>query len=228
MKILKHIFKRGPKAVPKIGRIDFGDFNRLKPFSDDWGFGRGGAVDRYYIEGFLAKNKEAIQGRALEIKDDQYLKKFGGPSVHTRDILDIDAQNPLATIVADIAKAGHLPADTYDCIVLTQTLQLVFDLKSAVHHLYRILKPGGVLLLTVPGISHFPSHTRRYWSFTEHSVRALLEEKFAQDKILVEKHGNVLVTASFLYSIGTPELSQEIFDYQDPDYQLIITARAVK
>ncbi|UCG09137.1 MAG: methyltransferase domain-containing protein [Desulfobacterales bacterium] len=43
--------------------------------------------------------------------------------------------------------------DAYDCIIFTQTLQLIYDPRSAVQTLHRILKPGGVLLTIVPDIS---------------------------------------------------------------------------
>ena len=60
---------------------------------------------------------------------------------------------PEATIVADLADAAHIPADAFDCIILTQTLHLIFDVRAAVATVRRILAPGGVVLATVPGIS---------------------------------------------------------------------------
>ena len=96
-------------------------------------------------------------------------------------------------------------------------------------HIFRILKPGGVLLVTVPGISHFPHKiSPRYWSFTDYSLKKLLEEDFPKDSIKVGTHGNVWVAAAFLYGLGSGELKKEVYDYNDPNYQLIITARAVK
>ena len=38
-------------------------------------------------------------------------------------------------------------------MICTQTLQLVFDVGAAVQTLHRILKPGGVALVTIPGIT---------------------------------------------------------------------------
>lgn len=37
--------------VPPIGRIAFGDFRRVLPIGRDFGFSRGDAVDRFYIDG---------------------------------------------------------------------------------------------------------------------------------------------------------------------------------
>ena len=225
------MFKRNKDNIPPVGKINFGDFSRLKPISEDWGFGRGGAIDRYYIESFLKKHSKLIKGDCLEIKDDNYLNKFGSNKITHRDILDIDSNNPKATVFGDLANAHQLTSNTYDCFVLTQTLQLIFDLNSAIKHIYRILKPGGSLLLTLPGISHFPYNKDapvRYWSFTESSVRRLLEDQFNKNNIQTEVFGNVKVVASFLYGLGVNELTKEDYEYQDPNYQLIIAAKAIK
>jgi ubiquinone/menaquinone biosynthesis C-methylase UbiE len=66
----------------------------------------------------------------------------------------VDASNPQATFVGDLSHAPQLPDAAFDCVVLTQTLHLIYDFKGAIATCYRILKPGGALLLTVPGITH--------------------------------------------------------------------------
>src|SRR5436190_22140498 len=108
-----------------------GTLRRTQPLSDVWGFDRGTPVDRYYIESFLQKHREAIQGHALEVKDNAYIERFG-IGVSQTDILDIDPNNPHATIVADLATADEVASDSFDCIVLTQTLHLIYDVRAAV------------------------------------------------------------------------------------------------
>ena len=49
----------------------------VKPADETFGFGRGTAVDRYYIEDFLCKYRRYITGNCLEIAEDTYTKKFG-------------------------------------------------------------------------------------------------------------------------------------------------------
>ena len=223
--------KQESTYVPAVGEICFGDMRRLKPFADDYGFKRGGPVDRYYINKFLEKNTFDIRDHVLEIKDDGYTKRFGGDRVKHRDILDIDPNNRLATVIADLTKADNVPSNTYDCVILTQVLQFIYDLKAAIRTAHRILKPRGVLLITAPGITRInykKSGRAWYWSFTEASMQKLLEEVFLRDHIKTEIHGNVLVAASFLYGVGVSELKNEEYDYADPDYQIIITAKAVK
>jgi glycosyltransferase involved in cell wall biosynthesis len=133
--------------------VSFGDLRRVTPFSRNWGYERGVPIDRYYIENFLAGHANDIRGRVLEIGDDTYTRRFGGERVTTRDVLHVGEGNPKATVVADLASAPQIRSDTFDCIILTQTLQLIYDTRACLGTCFRILKPGGVLLATFPGIS---------------------------------------------------------------------------
>jgi hypothetical protein len=83
-------------------------------------------------------------------------------------VLDIDPANPLATITADLASADAISEAGFDCLILTQTLQLIYDARSAVTHARRILKPAGVLLVTVPAVSPIVDDDQLtdYWRFT--------------------------------------------------------------
>ncbi len=231
--LLKLMFKAGlyKNFVPAPGKIAMGDFNRTTPFSKSFGYDRGGPVDRYYIENFLNKQSGIIRGRVLEIGDNEYTRKFGGSKVTQSDILHINPENRQATIIGDLSNAPHIPADSFDCIVLTQTLQMIYDYKAALQTCYRVLKPGGTLLLTVPGISHIDQgEWRKIWlySFTDSSIIKILSEFFPVEKVEVETFGNVLVATAFLFGIGLPELKSEQMDLNDPHYQVIITTTAVK
>jgi SAM-dependent methyltransferase len=207
-----------------------GSLRRVMPVSREFGYDRGLPIDRYYIEGFLARYAEDIQGRVLEIKDDSYTRKFGGGHVEISDVLDIEEDNPQATIVADLTHADHVPSDAFDCIIFTQTLQLIHDVRSAVRTLYRILKPGGVLLASFPGISSQGDRHRWewHWMFTSYSAQRLFEEAFPAGNIKIDAHGNVLAAIAFLHGLAVEELSQEELDYRDLDYEVLITLRAVK
>src|SRR6187401_997865 len=126
------------------------DHRKLEPVSDIYGLDRGQAIDRYYIENFLEKNKKDINGIVLELLNSNYTRKYGQRNIVRSDILDIDVANKNANIYADLTKADSVKSDTYDCFILTQTLQFIFDLKNALYHSYRILKPGGTMLVTIP------------------------------------------------------------------------------
>ncbi len=229
--ILRRLYKAGIYKSPPLGKINFGDFNRTTPFNKEFGYSRGGPVDRYYIENFLRQQSGSIKGRVLEIGGNEYTLQFGGSKVTQSDVLNIDDKNPKATFIGDLSSIPILPADSFDCIILTQTLHLIYSYKEALETCNRILKPGGTLLITVPGISHIDQgEWRKYWlwSFTQTSITRLLTEIFPAENILVETYGNVLVATAFLYGIGLPEIKKEQMDDNDPHYQVIISASAVK
>lgn len=211
--------------------VDLGKLERIDPVSILFGYDRGKPIDRYYIENFLLHHKLDIHGRVLEVGDNN-TKRFGGNQVKQSDILHAIEGNPSATIVADIAHADNIPSNTFDCIILTQTLQFIYDLSAAVNHLYRILKPNGVLLITIPGISQISRYDMDrwgdYWRFTTSSAQRLFEEEFSSESVEVKAYGNVLAATTFLYGLAVEDLKSEQLDYHDPDYQMLIAVRAVK
>jgi SAM-dependent methyltransferase len=216
---------------PRVGEVDFGSLRRVKPISSDFGLDRGLLpIDRYYIETFLARHADDVGGHVLEIEDDFYTRRFGGSRVTHSDVLHVTAGNPRATIVADLTRADHIPANTFDCIILTQTLQFIYDASAAIGTLHRILKPGGVLLATFPGISQISQvwSSQWYWCFTIPSAGRLFEAVFPAENIVVEAHGNVLVATALLQGLTADELLPEELDHHDLHYQVLITVRAVK
>jgi hypothetical protein len=217
---------------PPVGWGRFRSSNRLQPVSRLFGFDRGQCIDRYYIESFLTAHREDIQGHVLEIGDDVYTCKFGGDRVTKKDVLHLVASNPRATIVADLTCAKHIPSDVFDCIIFTQTLPFIYDVRAAIQTLYRILKPRGVLLATFPGISQISRYDMvrwgDYWRFTDASAQRLFADAFGSKNIQVRIHGNVLVACAFLHGLAAQELRPHELEYQDPDYQLLLTLKAVK
>lgn len=231
-KSIKRMIGGGSSSIiPKQGHIRMGDLNRTTPLSRKFGYDRGGPVDRYYIERFLENNADSIEGDVLEIGDNTYTIAYGGQRVSKSDVLYVDESNHTATIIGDLSKADHIPSGKFDCIILTQTLHLIYDFKSALAHCARMLKSGGILLMTVPGISQIDYDEwgdQWYWSFTGNVIHKLLGDYFEPSKIKVETFGNVLVAASFLYGLGRGELSIQDLEKNDPSYEVVIAAKAVK
>jgi len=206
--------------------------HRLHPFRRNYGLGSGQCVDRYYIERFLAEHATDIHGHVLEIQDDQYTRRFGAERVRQSDVLDIRPGYPGATICADLSKPTNIASDTFDCVILTQTLNVVYEVRSVIREVHRILKPGGIVLATVPGIAQISRYSMKnwgdYWRFTTLSACKLFGEVFPPERIEVHAHGNVLGAMALLHGLVTEELLPEQLDYTDPDYEVSITVRAVK
>jgi SAM-dependent methyltransferase len=205
-----------------------GMFRRTSPLSAFWGFDRGIPVDRYYIESFLEENRKDIAGRVLEVADSGYTIKYGA-GVTQRDVLDIDPSNKEATFIADLSSADQVPAAVFDCFILTQTLQFIFEIDSAIANAYRLLRPGGVLLATVPSVSRIaPDQEADYWRLTVASCTRLFAKSFGSENISVTNYGNVLTCVAFLQGMAYEELSRKELTVKDDDFPLIIAVRAVK
>jgi SAM-dependent methyltransferase len=212
--------------------VRFGSLRRVQPVSRVFGLDRGQAIDRHYIHDLLTRHAADIRGCVLEVADNTYTTKFGGARVTQSHVLHAREGNAKATIVGDLGSSDFVVPCKFDCIILTQTLQYIYETRTAIQTLYRILNPGGVLLASFPGIGQISRYDRDrwgdYWRFTSLSARKLFEEAFLVGNVDVRSCGNVLAASSLLQGLAVEDLRMDELDYHDPDYELLITIRAVK
>lgn len=218
----------GRKYSPPVGAVRFGDLRRTTPICRGYGYERGRPIDRYYIENFLRSEGPRITGNVLEIGETTYTQAFG-QGVVKMDMLHVNEGVEGATYVDDLSDGSTLPSNAFDCVILTQTLHLIYDMKAALRTIYRILKPGGVLLATVPGITQISDEDWNdswYWSLTTASARRLCGEVFHPSLVEVKGFGNVLAATSFLQGLADSELTPAELDVPDPEYPVTVTIRA--
>lgn len=206
--------------------------DKLSPISRDYGLERGAPVDRYYIERFLMQNRRDIRGRVLEFGDNYYTTKFGGNHVTRSEILYPVEGNRDASIVGDLTTGAGLESESFDCIVCTQVLGYIYDIKAAIWNAREALKPGGVLLVTISTITKISHEDMAswgdYWRVTRLGAKKLFEEVFAPENITVTSYGNVYAATSLLYGVSKEELTSEELDYFDSEYEMLVCVRAVK
>jgi SAM-dependent methyltransferase len=212
------------------GTVKWGSLRRTRPFSRFWGYDRGTPIDRVYIEQFLERHAADVRGTCLEVLNAEYTDRFGGARVNRRDVLDIDPANTIATIVADLGEPDSLPARRFDCVIFTQTLHLIPDMRIALDNVWRAIAPGGVLLLTVPALGRHDTrkgfhHDR--WRVTETGLDWLLSGLPA-GRASTTTYGNVLSCTAFLYGLAAEELSPEELQLADAQFPLIVAARVHK
>jgi SAM-dependent methyltransferase len=198
----------------------------VQPLADRWAQ-RGKMVHRYYVEDFLRRHRGDIRGHVLEFQEDSYATRFGEDRVTRLDILDREPRLR-TTLVADLTTDNAVPSDSFDCIICTYVLHLIFEKDRAIAELHRILKPGGTLLVAVPGITvHFPQFAE-LWRFTEIGLRASLAKHFGEAGVAVEGCGNSLVAAGELRGLALADFTRPELEHRDPRFAVVVCARAVK
>ena len=225
--IKKWIMQTFRKIIPFWIKVS----GKNEPLSRVFGFDRGTPIDRWYIERFLEEEKKWICGKVLEVSEKKYSMKFG-ENVDSIDVLHAVPGNQQATMIADLCDRAALPQNVFDCFICVQTFHVIYDIASALKGAFQLLKPGGVLLATMPGISQISRYDMDrwgdYWRFTEASVRGMLGDVFGAENLDIKVYGNVLTCSAFLYGAGAKELKKKVLEYNDPDYQLLIGVKAQK
>lgn len=205
---------------------------RLEPVSHQFGCERGQPVDRYFIERFLKAHGACIRGRVLEIGDNTYTRACSAGGVVRSDVLNAQASGAPGEIVGDLTRRDTLPAAAYDCIILTQVLNFIYDWQAAIDTAFHALKDGGCLLVTVSGIAQVSRYDMDrwgdYWRFTDAGVRRAFCEVFGAGPVQVATHGNVWVACAALHGLAAHELSAAELDHTDADYPVVVTVVAWK
>ncbi len=219
--IIRSFFK--PTNITKVS---------VEPVSKSFGFDRGTPIDRYYIEKFLSNNSAYIQGVCMEIAERDYTIKFGGSKVSRAYVLHVENQCDELSIKGNLENGEGIPENFVDCFIVTQTLPFIYDVRQVAKNIIKVLKPGGVALITVPGITQISRYDMdrwgHFWSFTDLTVKRLFSELVPEENIDINTYGNVKVASSFLYGLCLEEISHEDLDHHDKNYQLIITAKITK
>lgn len=204
--------------VPPSGFVRFGSLRRRGPVSHRRGADRGTPIDAHYIEQFLSRHADDVAGEVLVLGSPMHL---------------LDAAARATTLPVDDTtrfRLSQLPADRFDCIVVGHVLHRVFDVRPFVKALHRVLKPGGVLLATVPGAGNVGADTAHdtYWTFTPLAAQTLFEEAFPSLKLAVEPGGNVLAATAALHGLAAEELRPRELAHRDATYAVVLGIRAVK
>lgn len=222
---LREIFAKKKRNIKLISDLD------IYPVCRNFGTERGTAVDRYYIEMFLAQNADKIKGTVMEIADSQYTRMFGKSKVKKELVLHVEGWGK-NSIKGNFETGEGIEENMVDCLICTQTLQYIYNLKSAIKNIYRLLRPNGAALITVPGIKALciPDNQNwgERWSFTKESMRQLCLEVCQEESFSVESFGNVKIATAYLYGICREELTKEDFQYNDPQFPFIICVKLTK
>lgn len=217
---LRKKYKEKYPMIDAIAKMD------VRPSSRKFGLERGTAIDRYYIERFLEKNRELIHGDCLEIADNTYTLKYGQKRVDHAYVLHVEGWGDNA-IKGNLETGEGIEENKYDCAIITQTLMFIFDIKRAADNLYRMLKKNGTALITVAGISQISRYDADLWGsyygFHKDAMLSLFEPLFGKENIKIQSYGNVKIAIAMLYGMCSEEIADCDFEVSDDDYPVILS-----
>ncbi|RUP30583.1 MAG: methyltransferase domain-containing protein [Curvibacter sp.] len=133
---------------------------------------------RENMKAFLTRVAESQPrgGQLLEIgpqERQQVRDTFHGWSYHSFDI--VDTYRP--DFVGDITRLNpQIPDQTFDCILCMDVLEHCLQPFDAIIELRRMLKDGGLLLLSSPLNWRIHGPVPDCWRFTEHGYKVLLKD----------------------------------------------------
>ena len=132
----------------------------------------------------LAERGEKVVGVDNEMPAIEFAERV-------REKLDPEAQARLEFVEADAERLPFEPK-SFDHAICSEVLEHVDDPERVVEEIFRVLRPGGTLVATVPfGVMPHPDHKRVFYPAT---LSALLEPLFSvQQEELLERHAAVVV-----------------------------------
>jgi SAM-dependent methyltransferase len=117
-------------------------------------------------------------------------------------VLEVAWQSAPDNVRFEVGDIGRLPFDagSFERVVCFETIEHVDDPDAALDELKRVLAPGGLLMLSSPNPDRYlPSHERRQHRYTPAELRAVLEDRF-KDVRLLQQH-------AMLASVTTEQLA---------------------
>jgi len=204
-----------------LARPSWGNLRRVTPLSTVYGFDRGTPIDRYYVDKFFSARRNRITGRVLEIQTRDHIRRYGS-NVTAAETLDVNPSFK-PTYCCDLANAAMVPTGTYDCFLLPNTLCFIHDLDAALREARRIVRRGGTILATMPGLVRLTPDVEDYWHASADGWRVVAGRAWPDCDTSVQTYGNCLAAAAAMYGVSVEELTPAELDVTDPRYPVLVS-----
>jgi|RhiMethySRZTD1v2_1073278.scaffolds.fasta_scaffold55141_5 SAM-dependent methyltransferase len=231
MKERARAWRNRPLVSRAAHPVRWGSLRRLAPIGAGSGAQRGMPIDRYYVDRFVQQRAGLVRGRVLEAETPELARRYGR-DVERVDVLDVDAYNDDATLLADLGDAGSLPEAAFDCELLVGVLERVTNLDVAVSNAWRSVALGGALLVSVPTVRAVDRTDAGRgvdtWRMLPAGLQAILELRCPDGDVEVEGFGNVLAATALLMGVAAEELRPSELDHHDPEHPVVACGCVVK
>ena len=180
------------------------------------------------ITAAMLDHQEYLKGRVLDVGcGSMAYKRLVFENITEWVGLDI---RPVGDIQADMCEMPHVADESFDSVLCANSLQYALDPISAFGEFYRVLKPGGTVLLVAPN-SCADDHVA-FWGFRTEGVRLLLLQadfeivsiRTASRQFVCEYENSKLSK----YGFQVPEEIKGLVEHLDDTYPHIVVAVGVK
>jgi SAM-dependent methyltransferase len=136
-------------------------------------------VEKIVYDNLLSFAPEYLEGKLIDIGcGEKRLKKLLSPYV--TDHIGIDHESTLhdKSNIDLLGTAYEIPVanDSFDCALCTAVLEHLEEPELALKECYRVLKPGGIAIYSVPFIWHLHEEPRDFYRFTKYGLKYLFEK----------------------------------------------------
>lgn len=131
-------------------------------------------IDRRLLYTQLKSAKRHVRGLVLDVGSGDFLRYRDFFSFTAYDTIEPDEKKH-PTVVGS-AEQMPIADGAYDTVVSTQVLEHLAHPARAVAEMFRVLKPGGYAIITVPQWNELHEEPHDYWRYTPYGLRALFLE----------------------------------------------------
>jgi SAM-dependent methyltransferase len=108
-------------------------------------------------------------------KGERGIYAFGPPPANSRLVCVDIAPGPGVDLVADAHDLNMVANESVDCVITISTLEHVRYPQKVVSEIHRILRPGGIIYVSVPFVFPFHSDPDDFYRFSCDGVKILCE-----------------------------------------------------
>lgn len=91
------------------------------------------------------------------------------------DSIDIEKRASGVTFLGDIQNMDMISDESYDCVVSFEVIEHVKEPAKAISEIARVMKKGGVFIVSAPHLSRLHEEPNDFFRFTRYGFRHLLE-----------------------------------------------------
>ena len=209
-------------------RPRWGNLCRSRPFSDYWTQDPGTPIDILCTADFIDANVETLTGRILEVGTSTWADRAETSRVTSVDVIDMDPDNPRATILADPCDPVALGPSSYDCVIMSRPLPCHGGPAGALSAFWTALEPGGTILLSWPVIHSTCDPRAHQWRLTASEMRALAEKTLPDARTSVCDRGSLAMAIAMMAGITVEQMPERALLWQDTRFPVVACARIDK